>query len=89
MLCAGVTFLIVGQSVANIAMVGGLLPVIGVPLVFISYGGSSMVVSMAAIGLLLSVYDETVRIEKEEELQQLAPETRREDFQFTSRRRWR
>lgn len=89
LLCAGVTFLIVGQSVANIAMVGGLLPVIGVPLVFISYGGSSMVVSMAAIGLLLSVYDETVRIEKEEELQQLAPETRREDFQFTSRRRWR
>ena len=89
LLCAGVTFLIVGQSVANIAMVGGLLPVIGVPLVFISYGGSSMVVSMAAIGLLLSVYDETVRIEKQEELEQLAPETRREDLQFTSQRRWR
>lgn len=89
LLAFGVTFLIIGQAVANMAMVCGLLPVIGVPLVFISYGGSSMVISMIAIGLLLSVYDEAVKVDKRKELQQVEPETRREGFQFTSsNRRW-
>jgi len=89
LLAGGVTFLIIGQAIANMAMVGGLLPVIGVPLVFISYGGSSMVISMAAIGMLLSVYDETVKQEKQEQLLQQEPEARREDLQFTSQRGWR
>lgn len=88
LLAGGVTFLIIGQSIANMAMVGGLLPVIGVPLVFISYGGSSMVVSMLSIGLLLSVYDEAVRQEKREKLAKEKPESRREDLQFISSRRW-
>lgn len=88
LLAGGVTFLIVGQSIANMAMVGGLLPVIGVPLVFISYGGSSMVISMVSIGLLLSVYDEAVKQEKREQLAKEAPENRREILQFTSSRRW-
>ena len=48
LLAGGVTFLIIGQAVANMAMVCGILPVIGVPLIFISYGGSSMFLSMAA-----------------------------------------
>jgi rod shape determining protein RodA len=39
----------------NVGMVTGLLPVVGIPLPFMSYGGSSMLVSMAALGLLLSV----------------------------------
>ena len=38
------------------AMVCGLLPVIGVPLSFISYGGTSMLITLASIGLVLSVY---------------------------------
>lgn len=88
LLASGVTFLIIGQAVANMAMVGGLLPIIGVPLVFISYGGSSMLISMAAIGLLLSVYDESVRQEKRKVIAQEAPENRREGLQFTSDRRW-
>lgn len=88
LLAGGVTFLIIGQSIANMAMVGGLLPVIGVPLVFISYGGSSMVISMVAIGLLLSVYDEAVKQEKREQLAKEVPENRRENLQFTSPRRW-
>lgn len=87
LLAGGVTFLIIGQAVANIAMVGGLLPVIGVPLIFISYGGSSMVLSMMAIGLLLSVYDEAIKNDKQQ-LRQEAPERRRDDLQFTSSRRW-
>ena len=36
-------------------MVGGLIPVVGVPLPFISYGGTSLIVTMAAIGILVNV----------------------------------
>ena len=83
LLAAGVSFLIVGQAAANMAMVCGLLPVIGVPLVFISYGGSSLIISMAAIGLALSVYDDEV----ERENATLAePEERRSDLRVVSRR---
>ncbi|MCD7975134.1 MAG: putative lipid II flippase FtsW [Phascolarctobacterium sp.] len=58
LLVTGASLLVMGQSVANMGMVCGLLPVIGVPLAFISYGGSSMLVTMTAIGLILSVYDD-------------------------------
>ncbi len=40
----------------NIAMVMGLLPVVGVPLPLISYGGTAMLTVMAALGVLMSVY---------------------------------
>ena len=56
LLTCGCSFLIIGQSVANMAMVTGLLPVIGVPLMFISYGGTSLVINFFCIGLILSVY---------------------------------
>jgi cell division protein FtsW len=46
---------IIGQAVVNIAMVTGLLPVIGVPLPFISYGGSAMISSLAGVGKILAV----------------------------------
>ena len=52
--CGAVLVWIIGQSVVNIAMVTGLLPVIGVPLPFISYGGSSLTFTLAAVGVLLS-----------------------------------
>ena len=55
MLAAGTTALVVGQAIGNIAMVSGLLPVTGVPLPFISYGGTSLIINMAAMGLLFSV----------------------------------
>jgi rod shape determining protein RodA len=51
----GATTLLAAQIVINIGMVTGLLPVVGIPLPFMSYGGSSMLVSMTALGLLLSV----------------------------------
>ena len=53
----GIMILIAGQGIANMAMVGGILPVVGVPMPFISYGGSSLVVTMIAMGLLLSICD--------------------------------
>ncbi len=68
MLISGVTLLVVGQAAANMLMVCGCLPVIGVPLSFISYGGTSMVVSLAALGLALSVYRQELKREKREEI---------------------
>jgi rod shape determining protein RodA len=51
----GITALVATQVLVNVGMVTGLIPVVGIPLPFMSYGGSSMVVSMMALGLLLSV----------------------------------
>ncbi len=46
---------IIGQALLNIAVVIGLLPVTGVTLPFFSYGGSSLLVSMASIGIILNI----------------------------------
>ena len=56
-LALGIIFLVIGQALANLAMVAGLLPVVGVPLPFISYGGSSLIVTMAGMGMLLGIAD--------------------------------
>ncbi|MFN8035903.1 MAG: putative lipid II flippase FtsW [Acidimicrobiia bacterium] len=55
LLAAGVTVWIVGQAVINISAVIGLLPVSGVPLPFVSFGGSALVFSMVAAGILGNV----------------------------------
>lgn len=54
-LSLGIMILIIGQAIANLLMVGGLMPVVGVPLPFISYGGTSLIVSMAAMGILVNI----------------------------------
>ena len=51
----GATALLASQVIINVGMVTGLLPVVGIPLPLMSYGGSSMLVSLTALGLLLSV----------------------------------
>jgi rod shape determining protein RodA len=43
------------QVVVNVGMVAGLLPVVGIPLVLFSYGGSSLISTMAALGLLMNI----------------------------------
>ena len=55
LLAAGVVSWIGFQAFVNVGMVMGMLPVVGVPLPLLSYGGSSMVVLWAALGLLQSV----------------------------------
>jgi len=47
------------QAIVNMAMVSGILPVIGVPLPFISYGGSSLISSMLAAGMLYAFARQT------------------------------
>lgn len=54
-LAAALTALICGQATINIAAVLGIAPVTGVPLPFVSYGGSSLVVSLCAVGILLNI----------------------------------
>jgi rod shape determining protein RodA len=54
-LSVGVTAMIAWQVVINICMVMGLMPVVGVTLPFISYGGSSIITMMMGIGLLMNV----------------------------------
>jgi cell division protein FtsW len=51
---AGVTIWILGQTAINIGGVVGLLPITGLPLPFISAGGSALVVTLAAVGMLAS-----------------------------------
>lgn len=54
-LAIGITVLISGQAFFNIAMVCGMMPVTGVPLPFISYGGSSLLMNYMAIGILANI----------------------------------
>jgi cell division protein FtsW len=55
LLVSGLTTMLVGQAVLNIGVVSGSLPITGVPLPFISFGGSSLVLNDIAVGILLNV----------------------------------
>jgi rod shape determining protein RodA len=55
MLAAGIAVLIGFQMLINIGMTLGIMPVVGVPLPFISYGGTGLVVNMCALGILQSI----------------------------------
>jgi cell division protein FtsW len=54
-LAAGLVALVAGQAVINLAAVLGLAPLTGIPLPFISYGGSSLVVALLSAGILLNI----------------------------------
>jgi cell division protein FtsW len=55
LLAVGLTVMIVGQALVNISVVLGLMPTKGIPLPFVSYGGSSLMVNLAAMGVLLNI----------------------------------
>jgi cell division protein FtsW len=55
LLAAGLTMFLVGQALINMGVVLGMLPTTGIPLPFVSAGGSSLLAGMAGVGLLLSV----------------------------------
>lgn len=55
-LAAGLGAYLAMHVLVNIAMMCALLPISGVPLIFVTYGGSSLLTTMAALGLLQSVY---------------------------------
>ena len=58
-LAYGITFSIAFQTILNLMVVVGLIPVTGVTLPFLSYGGSSLLISMIEIGILLNISKKT------------------------------
>ncbi len=54
-LAAGITTLVCGQAAVNLCAVLGIAPLTGIPLPFVSYGGSSLIVLLAAVGVLLNI----------------------------------
>jgi cell division protein FtsW len=54
-LAAGITALVCGQAAINLAAVLGLAPLTGIPLPFVSYGGSSLVIALLSVGILLNI----------------------------------
>ena len=54
--CAGLAGLIGFHFIVNVGMTMGVMPITGLPLLFMSYGGSSILASMIGIGLALSIY---------------------------------
>jgi len=79
-LASGVTCSLVFQAIINMGVVTASLPFTGIPLPFISFGGSSLLVSMASVGLLLAVSRRTLPEVSEEE-------ERREDHHLRRRNR--
>jgi len=54
-LAAGITSMVVVQAFINISVVLGMMPTKGIPLPFVSYGGSSLFITLACVGVLLNV----------------------------------
>jgi cell division protein FtsW len=54
-LAVGITSMIVVQAFVNISVVLGMMPTKGIPLPFVSYGGSSLFVTLACVGVLLNI----------------------------------
>jgi cell division protein FtsW len=65
-LAAGLTCSLIFQTIVNIGVITASLPFTGVPLPFISFGGSSLLVSMASVGLLLAISRQTIPSEATE-----------------------
>lgn len=55
LLAAGISISIITQVFINMAAISGLLPLTGIPLPFISYGGTSLAITLASIGVLLNI----------------------------------
>ncbi|HYV75517.1 MAG TPA: putative lipid II flippase FtsW [Candidatus Binatia bacterium] len=54
-LATGITAMVVVQALINISVVLGMMPTKGIPLPFISYGGSSLFITLASVGILLNI----------------------------------
>lgn len=56
LICIGILSIFFTHFVINVGMAIGILPVIGIPLPFISYGGSSLLINMTMLGIVLNIY---------------------------------
>ena len=55
LVCVGITTWILAQAFINIGAMLSILPLTGVPMPFISYGGSALIVLLAAVGIMLNI----------------------------------
>jgi rod shape determining protein RodA len=55
-ICAGLSGLYFFHFMVNVGMTMGIMPITGIPLMFMSYGGSALISAMAGIGLALSIH---------------------------------
>ena len=85
-LAAGITALICGQAAVNVSAVMGIAPLTGIPLPFVSYGGSSLVVGLAAVGILLNIASNDAVV-RETEVPDRGRRNRRTRASGTRRRR--
>ena len=61
LVCAGIFGMFLTYMLVNFGMLLGIVPVAGIPLPFISYGGSNLVASLWALGVVQSVYARRIR----------------------------
>jgi len=54
--CSGFLIVVISQAFINIGMNQGLLPIVGIPLPLVSYGGSSLIFTFIGLGLIQSIY---------------------------------
>ena len=64
LLAASITLVLFIYAFVNMGMVSGILPVVGVPLPFISYGGTALVTLMLGIGMLMSIHTHRMLVKK-------------------------
>ncbi|MDP9018633.1 MAG: rod shape-determining protein RodA, partial [Candidatus Eremiobacteraeota bacterium] len=62
LLAAGLVAMLVFHIMVNIGMTVGIMPITGIPLPFMSYGGSAILTNYAAVGILLNIYSQRDRI---------------------------
>jgi rod shape determining protein RodA len=63
-MAAAITLIFFTYAFVNMGMVSGILPVVGVPLPFISYGGTALVTLMLGVGILMSISRNRMLVQK-------------------------
>ena len=66
LLATGIISVVAIQLIINVAVVTGSMPVTGIPMPFISYGGTSMVFIMAAMGIVLNIAKVSKTVDKKQ-----------------------
>ncbi len=61
LLAAGLVTMLLFHIMVNVGMTIGIMPITGIPLPFMSYGGSAMLTDYAAVGILLNIYSQRDR----------------------------